>query len=183
MGGQYRWRIGAQHQQAQGTGADRPERQPARHRHAGRRQLVQRQAQQQDHQQTQGDGHRVGPQHIAGDEHRELLASRQVRDQQPATGGGDFRSHHGQQPDGGHLVDAVLLASEHQIGNQHPAGQRHGRIQPPEAEGHRHHGFTPARQAEQQQPIDQRRQAHGNGAEEHGHRGVGEHLPGLVEEQ
>ena len=183
MGGEHRGRRAAQYQETQGTGGDRTQRQPARRRHTGRRQPVQRQAQQQDHQQAEGDRHRIGPEHIAGDEYGEVLAGRQVRQQQAATGRRHLRGHHRQQPDRGHLVDAMRLAGKHQIGDQHPASQCHGHIQPPEAECQGQHRRAPARQAEQQQAVDQRGQAHGDGADRHRDGGVGEDLAGLVEEQ
>ncbi|MNN60410.1 hypothetical protein D3C81_1755910 [compost metagenome] len=106
-----------------------------------------------------------------------------MRCEQTTAGRRHLCRHDRQQPDGGHLINAVFLTGKHHVRDQHAASQRHGHIDPPQHFGEVNHAVTPARQAKHQKAVDDGRQAHGNRAEEHRNRGVAENPPGLVEEQ
>ena len=71
----------------------------------------------------------------------------------------------------------MMLAGEHQIRHQQGAEQRQRRIQPPQRMSQRVNPFAPARHAEQQQTLDQHRQAHGNGTKEHRLHRMQQHRP------
>ena len=104
-----------------------------------------------------------------------------MRREQAAAGRRHFGCYHRQQPDGGHLVDAVLLAGKHHERDQHATGQGHGDVQPPQGFGQRDDITAPARQTKQQQAIKNGRQPHGDGAEKHRDGGVPEDASRLVE--
>ncbi|MNL27350.1 hypothetical protein D3C87_1489370 [compost metagenome] len=147
-------------------------------------QFVQGHAQQQNRQDA--ERHRQGkcPEHVAGHQNHQLrMGIRQVRRQQATTGGRHLRRHDWQQPDGSHLVDAVFLAGEHHVGNQHPTRQRHRHIQPPQHLGQRDDTVAPTRQTEQQEAVDDGRQPHGNRAEEHRNSGMPKNPSRLAEKQ
>ncbi|MNF96821.1 hypothetical protein D3C84_796240 [compost metagenome] len=140
-------------------------------------------AQHEDGQDAERHRQRERPQHIAGNQHQKLTVGiDQVRRQLATTGGGDLGGNHRQQPHRGHLVDAVLLAGEHQVRNGHAAEQRQPHIEPPHGLDPGHDAFTPAIDAKQQATVEDGGQPHGDGAEEHRYRGMGKNLPRFIEE-
>ncbi|MNQ93823.1 hypothetical protein D3C85_1093050 [compost metagenome] len=141
-------------------------------------------AQHEDGEDAERHRQRHRPQHIAGDQHLKLrVRIHQVRRQQAAAGSGDFRGHYRQQPHGGHLVDAVFLAGEHQVGNGHAAQQCQADVEPPQRLDPGQDAHAPAIDAEHQATVEDGRQAHGDGAEEHRYGGMGEDPPRFIKEQ
>ena len=105
-----------------------------------------------------------------------------MRREQPAAGARHFGSDDRQQPYGGHAVQAVLVAGKHQVGDQHAAGERHGDVDPPQDMRDRHDAISEPRDAEGETAVDDRRQPHRNGPDEHRHGVVPEDAPRLVPE-
>ena len=178
-----RRRIRPKHQHTQSTRADRPQRQPGGCRHALVRELMERHAQDEDGEDAERDRHRIGPQHVGSSERHQLrVGIGEMRRQQPAAGAGDLGGDDRQQPHRGHAVETVLMTREHQVGDQHPAGERHGDVDPPQHLRHADDTVAEPRDAEGEAAIDDRRKPHRNRADEHRHSIVPEDAPRLVPE-
>ena len=147
------------------------------------RQLVERHPQDQDRENAERDRHRIGPQDIGGRQHHELMMGvRQMRCEQASARACDLGCDHRQQPDCGHRIETVLVPCEHQIRDRYTAGERHRDVDPPQCLGDRDHAGAEPRQAERQEPVDDRREAHRDRTDEHRYGVVPEDPPRLVPE-
>ena len=107
---------------------------------------------------------------------------RQMRGEQAAARTCDLRRDHRQQPHRGHAVERMFVPSKHEVGDRYTAGERHRDVDPPQCLGDRDHASAEPRQAERQEPVDDRRQPHRDRADEHRHGVVPEDPPRLVSE-
>ena len=77
----------------------------------------------------------------------------------------------------------MLWSCRHQERDQHAAGDRQGRIQPPADLGNLDRGRTPASNAEDEKAVDDGGQSHRKCAEEHRHDRVAKDASRFVKEQ
>jgi len=105
-----------------------------------------------------------------------------MRREQPAAGARHFGSDDRQQPYRGHAVQAVLVTGEHHVRDQHATGERHGGVDPPQDVCDRYDAIPEPCDAEGEAAVDDRREAHRDGADEHRHGVMPEDAPRLVPE-
>ena len=147
------------------------------------RQLVERHPQDQDRENAERDRHRIGPQDIGGRQHHELMMGvRQMRCEQASARACDLGRDHWQEPHRGHAVERMFVPGKHEVGDRYTAGERHRDVDPPQCLGDRDHAGAEPRQAERQEPVDDRREAHRDRTDEHRYGVVPEDPPRLVPE-
>ena len=139
-----------------------------------------RQAVEVDRQHDHGEGDADAPEDVARDDSRngEAIAGQHSRDD-PARSGGDNGRHDGQKPRRRHRLVARLVRRHHLEGQAQTARDGYGGVEPPQSRGDVGRAAAPGGDAVRDEEVDQRGEAHGEGAEEEGLHRVADHkLPG-----
>jgi hypothetical protein len=146
------------------------------------RQLVQRHAQDEDGQDAEGDRHRIGPQHIGGRSVTSCAWIGQMRREQPAAGAATSAATTGSSHTAVMPSRLCSWRVNMKYGISTPQAAPWRRRSTTRLRD-RHDAFAEARDAEGEAAVDDRGEAHRDGADEHRHGVVPEDAPRLVPEQ